>query len=139
MIIGIGTDLLELERIRRILEQPHGGRFLERVLTPEERGHAEGRQGRRRLEFVAGRFAAKEAVSKALGCGIGRELGFQDMHIVPDPSGRPVCRLSEAALERLQQLLQEGSVRIHVSITHSESMASAYAVAERLERGAAAE
>ncbi|MEF3306729.1 holo-ACP synthase [Paenibacillus sp. GYB003] len=127
MIAGVGIDLLDIERVRRLLEQPHGARFVERVLTPEERELA-GRRGRARLaEFVAGRFAAKEAVVKALGCGIGREVGFQDIRILPDDCGKPECRLSDAAWVRLGR---SRPLRLHLSITHSATTAGAYAVAE---------
>ncbi|GAB7055900.1 holo-ACP synthase [Paenibacillus sp. YK5] len=141
MIIGIGTDLLDIARVRKILEQPAGGRFLERVLTPRERELAEGKQGRL-AEFTAGRFAAKEAVSKAIGCGIGKELSFQDVEILPDPKGKPVCRLSETAMERMTAagLLPgagtSGSIWIHLSVTHTETTAMAYAIVERREGAA---
>jgi holo-[acyl-carrier protein] synthase len=127
VILGIGTDLVELDRMRKILAEPTGQRFLERILTPAERDLAAARAARRH-EFAAGRFAAKEAVSKALGCGIGRLVGLQDMEVLPDESGRPVCRLSGGALERLG--FAESPPRIHLSITHSETMAAAYAVIE---------
>lgn len=126
MIAGVGIDLLEIERIRKLLGQPHGERFVERVLTPEERELA-ARRGGRLAEFVAGRFAAKEAVVKALGCGIGREVGFQDIAIVPDERGKPECRLSAAAWARLGK---EAPSSIHLSITHSATMAGAYAIVE---------
>lgn len=127
MIIGIGVDLLEIERVKRLLEQPHGERFLERVLTPRERELAMRRVGRL-AEFVSGRFCAKEAVVKALGCGIGREVGFRDIEIAPDAAGKPECRLSDDAWKRLGFPYP---VRLHVSITHSATTAAAYAIAER--------
>lgn len=141
MIIGIGTDLLDIARVRKILEQSASGRFMERVLTLRERELAAGRQGRL-AEFTAGRFSAKEAVAKAIGCGIGKELSFQDVEVLPDPKGKPVCRLSEAALERLSAagLLAggetSGSIAIHLSITHTETTAMAYAIVERREGAA---
>lgn len=128
MIIGVGTDLIDIERVRKILEQSSGVRFIERVLTPEERKLAEDRKGRL-TEFVAGRFAAKEAVVKALGCGIGKQVGFQDLQIAPGALGRPECSITKEALHCLGF---EFTVRIHVSITHTETMAAAYAVAERV-------
>jgi len=127
MIIGIGTDLLDIERVRKILDSSSGSRFADRVLTPRERELAAGRKGRL-AEFTAGRFAAKEAVSKALGCGIGKQVSLQDIEIIPDPLGKPVCRVSEEALGRLS--LNPAAVVIHLSITHTESMAMAYAVVE---------
>lgn len=135
MIIGIGTDLLDIARVRKILEQPAGGRFMQRVLTLRERELALGRQGRL-AEFTAGRFAAKEAVVKAIGCGIGKEISFQDLEVLPDPKGKPLCRLSEAAMERLSAAgifagAESGSIVIHLSITHTETTAMAYAIVER--------
>jgi holo-[acyl-carrier protein] synthase len=127
MIIGTGIDMLEKDRVRRTLGTPHGSRFVERVLTVEEKELASRWTGRRLAEFVAGRFCAKEAVAKALGCGIGGRLGFHDIRIVPDAVGKPLCDLSAEALQRLGL---PASLRIHLSITHSDTMAAAYAVAE---------
>lgn len=132
MIFGIGTDLTEIGRVKRLLGLPEGERFMERVLTPAERELAVERKGRL-AEFVAGRFAAKEAIVKALGCGIGAACGFQDIEVLPDAAGRPVAALSEGALERLG--LAAGSVRIHLSITHTAELAAAYAVAEQVKKG----
>ncbi|TXK82676.1 holo-ACP synthase [Paenibacillus sp. N3.4] len=129
MIIGVGTDLLEIERLRKILESSTGGRFLERILTPTERELAEKRRGRL-TEFASGRFAAKEAIVKAIGCGIGKQIGFQDIEVLPDALGKPVCRVKEEAL--LRAGLHANSHRIHISITHTESMAGAYAIVEQL-------
>lgn len=127
MIIGIGTDIVELGRIRKIMEESAGQRFVQRILTPAEQALAEQRKARK-YEFVAGRFAAKEAVSKAFGCGIGGKVGLQDMEIVPDSNGKPGCTLSEGAWTRLG--LNPDKTRIHLSITHSEESAAAFAVIE---------
>ncbi|MFC5450732.1 holo-ACP synthase [Paenibacillus aestuarii] len=129
MIIGVGTDLLEIARVRKMLEGTAGERFMERVLTPQERELAMQRRGRL-AEFVSGRFAAKEAIVKAIGCGIGKQIGFQDVEVLPDAFGKPVCHMSAAALERAG--LNNGSHRVHISITHTESMAAAYAIVEQL-------
>jgi holo-[acyl-carrier protein] synthase len=126
MIVGIGTDLVEIARMRRALEQSTGTRFLERILTPKERELALKRKGRL-AEFAAGRFAAKEAVVKALGCGIGKQVGFQDVEVLPNELGKPECSIPAEALERAGH----GSIRIHLSITHTEAMASAYVIVER--------
>lgn len=129
MIRGIGTDLTEVGRVARMLEGQAGERFLLRVLTEEERTLA-AKRASRLAEFAAGRFAAKEAVAKALGCGIGGSLGFQDITVAADECGKPVCRLSE----RSGKLLGVGaSDRLHVSITHTGAMASAFVVWEAME------
>ncbi|KIL42343.1 4'-phosphopantetheinyl transferase [Gordoniibacillus kamchatkensis] len=128
MIIGVGVDLLDIERMRRIVESKSGMRFLQRVLTPAELELAAQRKGRL-AEFAAGRFAAKEAVVKAIGCGIGAQVGFRDLEVLPGLHGKPGCTLEPAALSRLGW--RDGEVTIHLSITHSAAMAAAYAIAER--------
>ncbi|MFD0961461.1 holo-ACP synthase [Paenibacillus chungangensis] len=130
MITGIGHDMTDVARIAEAIEGKAGQRFRERVLTEAERKLASSYSGARLHGFVAGRFAAKEAVVKAFGCGIGAVLGFQDIEIMPDGSGRPICTLDEAAWSRLG-LPPEG-IRLHVTITHEKSIASAFAVAERV-------
>jgi holo-[acyl-carrier protein] synthase len=129
MIIGVGHDVVEIDRMRRILDKREGERFMERVLHFAELEYARGKQGRL-AEFIAGRFAAKEAVVKALGCGIGAVVGFGDIAIMPDALGKPCCSLSEAAWERLGY--RSSDVRVHVSISHERSIASAFAMVERL-------
>lgn len=128
MIVGIGIDLVEIERMTHILSRKEGSRFLDRILTPKERERATGAL-RRQAEYAAGRFAAKEAVSKALGCGIGKYVGLQDIEVLPDEQGKPHCTLSDQSRQRLQ--LGE-DIRIHISITHSEATAAAYAIVERV-------
>lgn len=129
MIVGVGLDVVELKRIENILSKPSGGRFAQRVLTEKERSRWAGLPARRALEFIAGRFAAKEAVVKALGCGIGSAAGFHDVEILSDAAGKPVCRLSEACRERLG--LREGEWTIHVAITHERTLAASTAIVER--------
>ncbi|RJG26842.1 holo-ACP synthase [Paenibacillus thiaminolyticus] len=132
MIYGIGHDILELERVARLLKGSSGERFLQRILTAGERKALAQREARR-TEWVAGRFAAKEAVVKAFGTGIGPEIGFQDIEVLSDARGKPHARLSEAAWSRLG--LSGASCRIHVSISHQPSLASAQAIVERLPDG----
>lgn len=129
MIAGIGIDLLDIPRVEKLWHRGMGGRFIERVLTAGERELLQGRR-KRIVEFVAGRFAAKEAVAKALGYGIGKQIGFHDIEILPDEAGKPECRLSEAACRKLEEAGYIPPLRIHLSITHSESLAGAYAVVE---------
>jgi holo-[acyl-carrier protein] synthase len=126
MIIGIGTDLIEIERIQRIMAGSASERFILRLLTAEERHQAKLRQGRLN-EFIAGRFSAKEAIAKALGCGIGGRLSFQDIEVTYTSTGKPICRISEQALKRLEL---NANVRIHISITHTGTLAAAYAIVE---------
>ncbi|MCS1352145.1 holo-ACP synthase [Mechercharimyces sp. CAU 1602] len=124
MIIGIGTDLVEMDRIREIGVD----RLLKRILTEEEQKLLSQHE-RRRLEMVAGRFAAKEAVVKAAGTGIGSQIGFLDIDVVKDKAGRPYLRLSE----RAQKNLGWGEdVSLHLSISHTKAYATAIVVVERL-------
>lgn len=130
MIYGIGHDVLEIERISEVMRRGQGKKFNQRILTEQEYGLAEQRSGRL-AEFVAGRFAAKEAVVKALGCGIGNVVGFQDIEILPDRNGKPEVTLSFEAWSRLD--LPEGQkYTIHLTITHGRDLASAFAVVEGL-------
>ncbi|RRJ63799.1 holo-[acyl-carrier-protein] synthase [Paenibacillus oralis] len=130
MIYGIGHDIVEIGRVQRMLSGASGERLTRRILTAAER-RLPG-QAARPAEFLAGRFAAKEAVSKAFGCGIGRTLGFADMEILPDTSGKPCVFMPPEAWERLG-LTGHGRYTIHLSITHERQLASAFAVVERVE------
>ncbi|WP_088006165.1 holo-ACP synthase [Indiicoccus explosivorum] len=87
MITGIGLDIVELERIRKL--DKRSARLRQRVLTPSELAQYETQPPARRAEFLAGRFAAKEAFAKALGTGIGRACSFQDIEIKKNRDGRP--------------------------------------------------
>ncbi len=126
MIVGVGTDLVEIARIKKIIEGAAGDRFLRRILTEREALLPATGSGRR-VEFAAGRFAAKEAVAKAIGCGIGGEVGFHDIEILPDDRGKPLCTLSPQALAILPFAAPPA---VHISISHSEVQALAFAVVE---------
>jgi holo-[acyl-carrier protein] synthase len=129
MIVGIGLDVVELARMDHLLKGPGKHKFIARVLTDRERENWESLQARRALEYISGRFAAKEAVVKALGCGIGAIVGFKDIEVLPDELGKPVCTLSEASLRRLGW---EGQTyKVHVAITHERSLAAATALIEK--------
>ncbi|HZA50190.1 MAG TPA: holo-ACP synthase [Myxococcaceae bacterium] len=125
-IVGLGLDVCAVDRIQRILQSPRGGRFLERVYTPAERDVC-GKRADAASAYAA-RFAAKEALVKALGAPPG--LRWQEMEIVRE-SGAPRFRLSGAAAEEVRQR----AVRIHLSMTHDGGVAAATVVLE----GAAAE
>lgn len=124
MIRGIGTDLIELARI----EVTGIDRLAGRILTASEQEYLP-HQPKRRLEYVAGRFSAKEAIAKALGTGIGEVLSFQDIQITTDAKGKPYVTLSERAHHHL---FGDASVTIHLSISHSDHYANAMAVVEEI-------
>jgi len=123
MIRGIGVDIIEVDRIRRATVR-WGDGFLSRVFTPGERRHAGS--ARTSAERLAGRFAAKEAVMKALGLG-WRRMAWREIEIEGDPLGRPVVRLTGRAAQAAAEL---GVQAWFVSISHTRDLAVAHAVAE---------
>ena len=126
MILGIGNDVIDIERIERTLAR-FGDRFVERIFTPAERAKSEGRANR--AASYAKRFAAKEACSKALGTGLRRGVFWRDMGVVNLPSGRPTMRLSGGAARRLAEITPEGMVAtIHVTLTDDHPTAQAIVV-----------
>jgi holo-[acyl-carrier protein] synthase len=130
MILGIGSDLIDIRRIEKTLQR-HGDRFLGRIFTAEERAKAERRAKSDRMVVAtyAKRFAAKEACSKALGTGMRRGVFWRDMGVVNLPGGRPTLRLTGGAQARLQQLTPAGHVaRIDLSITDDWPLAQAFVV-----------
>jgi holo-[acyl-carrier protein] synthase len=133
VIYGIGIDLIEIERIEKAVRR-HGDRFAQRVLGAQEieRYHARrARSPRRGLAFLATRFAAKEAVSKALGLGMRMPMTWRAVEIVNAPSGAPAAVVhGELALFLARQRL-----RLHVSVTDERGHAAAYALAERIVEG----
>ena len=105
MIVGIGTDLVDIRRIEQTIAR-HGERFIARIFTEVERAKAERRANR--IDTYAKRFAAKEACAKALGTGFRRGVFFRDMGVVNLPSGRPTLQLTGGALQRLQAITPAG-------------------------------
>jgi holo-[acyl-carrier protein] synthase len=124
MILGIGSDLVDIRRIERVIAR-HGERFLSRIFTEVERARAERRANR--IETYAKRFAAKEACAKALGTGIRGGVWWRDMGVVNLPSGRPTMRLTGGALKRLQAITPAGhEPRIDLTITDEYPLAQAF-------------
>ncbi|TKD67463.1 holo-ACP synthase [Pseudalkalibacillus hwajinpoensis] len=115
MIIGIGIDLIELDRIQKAVERNPS--FPERILTSSEQEEYSKLSGHRSVEFLAGRFAAKEAYAKARGTGIGK-LSFQDITIKKSPEGAPYI-----------ETLSEGE-RIHITISHTRQHAVSQIIIE---------
>lgn len=127
MIIGIGSDLIDIRRIESTIAR-FGDRFLDRIFTPVEKSRSERRQ-RTRIESYAKRFAAKEACSKALGTGFRKGVFWRDMGVVNLPGGKPTMALTGGALERLQSLLPPGyEAQIDVSVTDEPPMAQAIVI-----------
>lgn len=130
MILGIGSDLIDIRRIEKSLER-HGERFITRIYTDIERARAEGRA--QRVASYAKRFAAKEACAKALGSGISEGVFWSDMGVVNLPNGRPTMHLTGGAAERLQKLTPAGHrAVIHLTITDEFPTAQAFVMIEAL-------
>jgi holo-[acyl-carrier protein] synthase len=126
MIIGLGSDLIDIRRIERTIKR-FGERFLNRIFTDVERAKSEGRK--ERVASYAKRFAAKEACSKALGTGFRRGVYWRDMGVVNLASGRPTMRLTGGAARRLQELTPNGMrAKIDVSLTDEPPMGQAIVI-----------
>jgi len=134
MIIGIGSDLVDVRRIDEVIAR-HGERFLARVFTTTERARADRRA--RRAETYAKRFAAKEACAKALGTGMRAGVFWRDMGVVNLPSGRPTMELTGGALIRLESMIPPGcEARIDLTITDEGPLAQAFVVISAVPRAA---
>lgn len=126
MIIGLGSDIVDVRRIAKVIER-HGERFLDRIFTETERAKAENRANA--AETYAKRFAAKEACSKALGTGLRAGVFWRDMGVVNLAGGRPTMRLTGGALVRLKSITPPGhEARIDVSLTDEGPTAQAIVI-----------
>jgi holo-[acyl-carrier protein] synthase len=129
VIIGIGSDLCNIERIGRSLDR-FGQRFEQRVFTETERARAEKRPLTRAGTY-AKRFAAKEAFSKAVGTGFKRGVFMKDIGVVNKASGEPTLHLTGGARQRLDELTPEGhAARIHLTMTDDHPFAQAFVIIE---------
>jgi holo-[acyl-carrier protein] synthase len=131
VIYGIGADLIELERMAGAVER-HGDAFPRRVLGPQEWEryvYRRERSAKRGLAYLATRFAAKEAISKAIGLGMRMPMAWRAVEILNAPSGRPEA----VAHGKLAEFLAQKRLRLHITVSDERSMALAYAVAERIE------
>ena len=135
MILGIGTDLVDIRRIEQTIAR-HGERFINRIYTEAERARAERKQNR--IDTYAKRFAAKEACAKALGTGFRNGVFFRDMGVVNLPSGKPTLRLTGGALTRLQAITPAGyDAQIDLAITDEYPLAQAFVVISAMPTGVA--
>ena len=126
MIIGLGSDLIDIRRIERTLER-FGERFTHRIFTPVERQKCDRRL--RRADSYARRFAAKEACSKALGTGFRKGVFWRDLGVVNRPGGQPTMALTGGAAARLASMVPPGmTARIDVTITDDYPLAQAIVI-----------
>ncbi len=116
MIIGTGIDIVELQRIEEAMNRHRS--FIKRILSEKEAKFFQTLSDRRKVEFLAGRFAAKEAFAKAVGTGIGKQLSWQDIEVLPDSNGKPMLRANKAL------------GHVHLSISHSKEYAVANVIIE---------
>lgn len=119
MLKGVGTDIIEISRIEKVIKR-YGAKFLNRLFTQKEQQYCQKHKTSSR--HFAGRFAAKEAIAKAIGSGIGREIQWTDIEILNDSSGKPEVYFSEKARLLL------GNLECHLSISHCKEYASAVAI-----------
>jgi len=130
MIVGIGTDVCDISRIAAALDR-HGDRFAQRVLGPEEIRIFEARRARvarRGLSYLATRFSAKEAFSKAIGLGMRTPMSWRACEVINAPSGKPEIRLHGA----LAQWFAERHLRAFVSVSDEADVATAFVVVEKV-------
>jgi holo-[acyl-carrier protein] synthase len=121
MVRGIGVDIIEIDRIRGSIENSDG-RFLEKIYTPVEAEYCDAKAYR--YQHYAARFAAKEALSKALATGWTGEFRWRDVEIMNDPSGKPTITLRGSLRDHL------GSARVHLSMSHADNYVVAMVVIE---------
>jgi holo-[acyl-carrier protein] synthase len=126
MIVGIGLDIIEVNRIRDVYQR-HKNRFIKRILTEAEEAYV--LRFKDPGERLAGRWAAKEAAFKALGTGLAEGMRWRDVEVVRAPSGKPDLRFSGMALEHLRRL---GATHHHLTITHGDNLAVAQVILEKL-------
>ena len=124
MIIGMGSDLIDIRRIERVLDR-FGNRFVERIFTEHEKQKSEGRVNR--SAHYARRFAAKEACAKALGTGFRKGVFWRDLGVISLPSGKPLMELTGGALLRLTELTPQG-MQPHIELTITDEPPLAQAV-----------
>src|SRR6187455_3125308 len=126
MIIGLGSDIVDVRRIAKVIER-HGDRFLDRIFTTVKRTKAENRANA--VETYAKRFAAKEACAKALGTGLRRGVFWRDMGVINLRSGRPTLALTGGALARLKEITPPGmAAQIDLTLTDEYPLAQAIVI-----------
>jgi holo-[acyl-carrier protein] synthase len=126
MILGIGSDLIDIRRVEESITK-YGERFLNRIFTDIERAKSDKRANR--AASYAKRFAAKEACSKALGTGLNHSVYWRDMGVVNLPGGKPTMRLTNGALRRLEEMTPDGmTAQIDLTITDDFPLAQAFVI-----------
>lgn len=125
MIIGVGIDLVEISRITKANINAN---FAQKILTPSEILIYTRYPKARQIEFLAGRFATKEAFAKAMGSGIGKDFMLHDLSVLSNKRGAPIVEFSE----RFEKKVNKNKLKIHISITHIKDLAQAIVIIEKL-------
>lgn len=128
MILGIGTDICDISRIEKSIDK-FGQRFIDKTFTPDEQSYCESKSGK--ASYYAKRFAAKEAVAKALATSSSGALSWLDVEVKNDPSGRPQAKLYRGAQDRLNAKTPDShKAYVHLSLSDDYPYAVAYAIIE---------
>lgn len=128
MILGVGTDLVNIQRIDKMLET-HGEKFLSKTYVKSEQEVAALiTHPQQRASYFAKRFAAKEAFVKALGCGFGEYATFLDVSVDKDPMGKPIVVLSPRLRKKTEEIFGTNRIKIDLSLTDEYPMAQAFVV-----------
>lgn len=126
MIFGIGTDIIEVNRIEKLFDK-YGNKFLQRLFSEEEENYSLSKKDKKNaMRSLAGRFAAKEAFVKALGTGIRKPINFKDILIFNDNKGKPFIKLKKIMPQYSENCIQ----KIHLSLSHSNDYAVATVILE---------
>jgi holo-[acyl-carrier protein] synthase len=126
MILGIGCDILDIKRFQKACNTA----FIKRVFTDSESNFANTLKGRRKTNFLAKRFAGKEALAKACGTGIGDFIGWQDIEILNDENGAPILKLSKKAQKNIQKRFKCRQFHTHISLS-DDNQAMAFVILEK--------
>lgn len=131
MIVGIGTDLINVDRVSACLDR-HQDRFVDRILSNEEMRESSGLNQRVLAKYMAKRFVAKESLMKAIGTGLALGVSWKDISVLNAPSGKPVFSVAGRARELIVAQVNSSSYTLHLSITDTEETAQAIAIIESL-------
>lgn len=132
MIIGFGIDIIDISRFSSAIDK-HGSKIIEKLFTEQEIKNSQKYQGSRLVSYFANRFATKEALSKAIGCGIGKFIGWRDMEIVNDQLGKPEITINKRITDAVFYVKKiSGNIKIHVSVSDEKTYSVASVVLELL-------
>jgi len=129
MILGVGTDIVEIKRLKQAFQK--SPKMVERVFTPNEIKNAQKLSAQKKLAYYTKRFAGKEALSKAVGTGIGKDISWQDLEILNDEKGAPVATFSPKGMKFLQKKFKTKKVSIFISLSDEKDFAIAFCVLEK--------